>query len=323
MIRKLSTDFKPIFAIVMNFQKILIKLIALFSVIRGYNLIILMLAQYLASLFIFASDQHHLSILKNYSINGIILSSLLCVAAGYIINNFYDLEKDFIKQPMQAYLHRQVSQSFKLTTYIVLNASALIVASFVSWRVVVFFLIYQFLVWFYSHKINQFALIKNLYLVVLRVIPFFALMLYFDNYSATIFQHALYLMVLLLMTDLIKNLSSQKADLIYHYNSFPIKYGERATKIFLSALILFNCLLGFYMINSPNIGSMKYFFWGANTFFILNGIIVWKLHTEQQYKLLHYFFKLMIVIGVFSIVFIEINPLTLQNIALLHLKKAV
>lgn len=307
----------------MQLQKILIKLIALFSVVRGYNLIVIMLAQYLASLFIFAPEQHHLAILKNYSINGIILASVLCVAAGYIINNFYDLEKDKIKQPMQAYLHRQVSQSFKLITYIILNTSALLVASCISWRVVAFFFVYQFLVWFYSHKINQFALIKNLYLMVLRVIPFFALMLYFNNYSPVIFQHAAYLMVLLLMTDLLKNLSSQRADIIYNYNSFPIKYGEKSTKIFISILIILNCLLGFYLINNSSVGSMKYFFGGANTFLILNSIILWQLKTEQQYQLQHYFFKVMIVVGVFSIVFIEINPLTLQNIALVHMKKAI
>ena len=35
----------------------------------------------------------------------------------------------------------------------------------------------------------------------------------------------------------------------------------------------------------------------------------------KESKILHYFFKGMIVAGVFSIVLIEINPLTLQTIA--------
>ena len=124
----------------MNTQKIILKIIALFSVIRGYNLIVLILAQYLAALFIFAPNVGHRQLLTNPRLDGIILCSILCVAAGYIINNFYDLEKDELKRPLQVYLQKQVSQGFKLTVYIILNAAALIIAALISWKVFIFFL---------------------------------------------------------------------------------------------------------------------------------------------------------------------------------------
>ncbi|WP_322971354.1 geranylgeranylglycerol-phosphate geranylgeranyltransferase [Faecalibacter sp. LW9] len=299
----------------MNVQKIIVQLFALFSVVRGYNLIILMLAQYLASLFIFAPHESHLSILTNHKINGIILVSVMCVAAGYIINNFYDLEKDLIKRPMQTYLQKQVSQGFKLTVYIILNASALLIAAAISWRVFVYFFIYQFLMWFYSHKMNRFALIKNFYLVTLRILPFFALLIYFDNYEFGLFMHAGFLTLLLLITDIVKDLASKRVDLIYNYNSIPIKYGNTFTKIIVFLLIGIDCCIGFYLIKSHEIGLMKYFFIGAIILFIINTFLLFRAKTEQEYKILHYFFKGMIVAGVFSIAFIEINPLTLQTIA--------
>ena len=300
----------------MNVQKIIVKLFALFSVVRGYNLIILMLAQYLASLFIFAPHESHLSILTNHKINGIILVSIMCVASGYIINNFYDLEKDLIKRPMQTYLQRQVSQGFKLTVYIILNAVALLIAAGISWRVFIYFFIYQFLVWFYSHKMNRFALIKNCYLVVLRIFPFFALLIYFENFQFTLFMHAGFLTILLLITDIVKDLASKRVDLIYNYNSIPIKYGNSFAKTIILTLLVINSLIGFYLIKSMDIGLMKYFFMVAIVLFLLNGILLFRAKTEQDFKILHYFFKGMIVVGVFSIAFIEINPLTLQTIAL-------
>ena len=299
----------------MNPQKIIIKLFALFSVVRGYNLIILMLAQYLASLFIFSPEASHVKILMDPKINGIILTSVLCVAAGYIINNFYDLEKDMIKRPMQAYLHRQVSQGFKLSVYIILNTLAIILAFSISWRVGLFFFIYQVLVWFYSHKMNRFALIKNMYLVVIRTLPFFALFIYFDNYEYSLFLHAGFLTLLLLITDIVKDLASVRVDLIYNYNSIPIKYGKKFTKNILFILMLIDTLLALYLIKSHEIGLMKYFFIAAIVGFIINGILLFRASTEQEFKILHYFFKGMIVVGVFSIAFIEINPLTLQTIA--------
>ncbi|WP_333660339.1 geranylgeranylglycerol-phosphate geranylgeranyltransferase [Chishuiella changwenlii] len=299
----------------MNFQKVILKLFALFSVVRGYNLIVLILAQYLAALFIFAPDLGHRQIITDVKLDGIILCSILCVAAGYIINNFYDLEKDEIKRPLQVYLQKQVSQNFKLTIYIILNLSALIIAWFISWRVFIFFVVYQFLVWFYSHKINRFALIKNVYLIIIRVMPFFALLIYFDNFTFNLALHATFLTILFLITDIVKDLSSQKADLIYNYNSIPIKYGIDFTKVLISCLIITELVIGILIIIKNDVGAMKYFFICANIAFFFVLLMIWRIKTIQEYKILHYFFKGMIVLGVFSIVLIEINPLTLQTIA--------
>ena len=299
----------------MNVQKIILKVFALFSVVRGYNLIVLILAQYLAALFIFAPEVGHRQLLTNPKLDGLILCSILCVAAGYIINNSYDLEKDELKRPLQVYLQKQVSQGFKLTVYIALNALALIIAALISWKVFVFFLAYQFLVWFYSHKINRFALIKNFYLVVIRVMPFFALLVYFDHFTFNLALHATFLTILLLITDIVKDLSSQKADLIYNYDSIPIKYGIDFTKVLISCLIITELIIGIIIIMKNNVGAMKYFFIAANIAFTVILFIIWRIKSTQAYKILHYFFKGMIVAGVFSIVLIEINPLTLQTIA--------
>ena len=299
----------------MNLQKIILKIIALFSVIRGYNLVVLILAQYLAVLFIFAPEVGHRQLLTNPRLDGIILCSILCVAAGYIINNFYDLEKDELKRPLQVYLQKQVSQGFKLTVYIVLNASALIIAGMISLKVFIFFLLYQFLVWFYSHKINRFALIKNFYLVIIRVMPFFALLVYFDNFTFNLALHAIFVTILFLIADIVKDLTSQKADIIYNYDSIPIKYGIDFTKVLIASLLFIDIIIGFVIIYRNDVGAMKYFFIGAVFCFIIIFFMIWKLKTTQEYKILHYFFKGMIVAGVFSIVLIEINPLTLQTIA--------
>src|SRR5690606_15145645 len=153
-------------------RKLFVKTLALFTVIRGYNIAMLILAQYMASLFIFNEGKNHLEILLDKNLNFIIIASALSAAAGYIINNFYDLEKDAISRPLQNYVERFVSQNFKLNVYLALNILALGIAFLVSWRVAVFFLVYQFMVWFYSHKVNKLVWFNNLYSVILMVFPF-------------------------------------------------------------------------------------------------------------------------------------------------------
>src|SRR5690606_40786384 len=102
----------------------------------------LILAQYMASLFIFNEGKSHLQILLDPNLSFIILASTLSAAAGYIINNFYDLEKDAIHRPLQNYIERFISQKFKLNTYLTLNFFAHVAAFFVSLKVVLFFVFY-------------------------------------------------------------------------------------------------------------------------------------------------------------------------------------
>ncbi|HAD80684.1 MAG TPA: hypothetical protein DCF99_16805 [Flavobacteriaceae bacterium] len=145
--------------------------------------------------------------------------------------------------------------------------------------------------------------------------PFFALLVYFDHFTFNLALHATFLTILLLITDIVKDLSSQKADLIYNYDSIPIKYGIDFTKVLISCLIIIELIIGIIIIMKNDVGGMKYFFIVANIAFTVILFIIWRIKSTQAYKILHYFFKGMIVAGVFSIVLIEINPLTLQTIA--------
>jgi len=295
-------------------KKIFIKILALFTVIRGYNIAMLVLAQYMASLFIFNNGRNHLEILLDKNLNFIIIASALSAAAGYVINNFYDLEKDAIDRPLQNYIERFISHNFKLNVYLALNILALGTAYFVSWRVALFFLVYQFLVWFYSHKINKLVWLNNLYSVILMVFPFFALFLYYENFSKIIFFHAGFLFLLLLITDILKDLTSSTADAIYNYSTIPVMYGEKRAKILITILILITAGLSVYMWNSSATGYMKYFFLFTSLLIFILIFILWNSHSKTTYKILHLIFKLLIGFGIFNMVFIDLNPLDLQKI---------
>lgn len=297
-----------------SLRKLLIKLLALFSVARGYNLAMLALAQYMASLFIFSNGKNHLEILFDKNLNFIILASLLSVAAGYIINNFYDLEKDAIQRPLRNYIERFVSQGFKLNTYLFLNALALLAALMVSWRVMLFFGCYQFLVWFYSHKVNRIVLINNLYSVMLTVFPFFALFLYYENYSPIIFFHAGFLFLLLLCMDIVKDLTTSTADVIYNYRTLPVVYGEKKTKQVLLPLMLITAALSVFMWDNSATGYMRYFFLFTSILLVLMMIPVWTGRSKTAFKVIYLIFKLLIGFGIFNMIFIDLNPLDLQNI---------
>ncbi len=134
---------------------LLLKLLSLFSIVRGYNVLMIVIAQYLAAIYIMAPDLPLRSVVFDLSLFVLVLASALVIAAGYIINSFYDSEKDLINKPRKTMLDRLVSQQTKLSTYFVLNFLAAFFASYVSFRAVLFFAAYIFGIWLYSHKLKN------------------------------------------------------------------------------------------------------------------------------------------------------------------------
>ena len=120
-------------------KDIFYKFISLFSVIRLYNIFIIIIAQYFTSIFIISIDTSISSILFDFQLFLLILSSSIAIASGYIINNFYDAEKDRINRPQKYLLEHLISLRTQLLLYFLLNTAALISAGFVSFKALMFF----------------------------------------------------------------------------------------------------------------------------------------------------------------------------------------
>ena len=196
-------------------KQMMLKLFSMFVVVRGFNLALIVIAQYITAIFIMAPSSQSLSeILFDRPLFALILATVGAIASGYIINNFYDSEKDVINRPHQSILEQYVSQNTKLILYFVINFIVVIIASYVSFRSVLFFSIYIFSIWFYSHKIKKMPIVGNLISAILTITPFFAIFLYYKNYSGLIFVFGFYLFLVLSMRELVKDLENLKGDQI-------------------------------------------------------------------------------------------------------------
>jgi 4-hydroxybenzoate polyprenyltransferase len=300
-----------------------LKMISLFSVVRGYNIPIIALAQYLSAIFILAPEKRALSILLDFQLFIIVLASSLTIASGYIINSFYDSKKDLINRPNKSQLDRLVSQKTKLRVYFSLNFFVALIAFFVSFRAVLFFSVYIFLIWFYSHKIKKYTLIGNLMAAFLAVLPFFGILLYFylkmplyeiENNSvklSVILSHASFLFLLILIREMIKDLENLKGDLANDYKTIPIIYGEEVSKKIITGLTLTTIIPVYFLINVYDVGYMDIYFYSCFIVLIFFLLYLWKWNTKEQYVLLHNVLKFLIVSGVFCILLI--NPSVLWH----------
>ncbi len=286
---------------------LLLKFLSLFSIIRGYNILMIALAQYLASIYILAHNWPLRKVVFDLNLFIIVLVSALVIAGGYIINNFYDAEKDLINKPRKTMLDRLVSQRTKLTTYFVLNFLAVFLASYVSFRAVLFFSTYIFGIWLYSHKLKRVPFIGNFVSATLAIAPFFAVFVYYKNFETVIFVHAIFLFLLILAREMIKDLENIAGDMAQNYSTIPILYGASFSKICISTLVIFTLLPIFLLIYYFDIGHMYIYFVACIVLLLLFMILLWKSNTKKHYVWLHNILKLIIIVGVFSILLIDID----------------
>lgn len=279
----------------------------MFSVVRGYNILIIVLAQYLTSIFILAHNKSLRHVIFDINLFMLVLASVATIAGGYIINNFYDSEKDLINRPIKSKLDRLVNQNTKLSFYFVLNFIAVIFASYVSFRSVIFFSIYIFGIWFYSHKLKKLPFIGNLTSAILTITPFFAVFIYYKNFESVIFVHATFLFLVISMRELTKDLENIIGDLALDYHTIPVLYGEKVSKYMLTILSFLTLIPIMLLLIKFEIGHMYLFFYLSIFLLTIFLWLLWKSKTKTHYLILHNILKFIIVFGVFCILLIDIN----------------
>jgi 4-hydroxybenzoate polyprenyltransferase len=281
------------------------KMASLFSVIRGYNIWVIALAQYLSAIFILAPEKRALDIILDWRLLLIVLASTLTIASGYIINNFYDAKKDLINRPKKAMIDRLVSQETKLKVYFTINFIVAFLMFFISWRAILFFSAYIFLIWFYSHKLKKIFLVGNITASVLAVLPFFGILMYYKNFYEVIFAHALFLYLLILIREMIKDLENMEGDLITDYKTIPVVFGEKIAKTIITILTLCTLIPVYFLIEIYDVGYMDIYFYLSLITLLFFVMLLWKSSSKTEFLKLHFLLKFIIVSGVFCIILIE------------------
>ncbi|NNE03102.1 MAG: geranylgeranylglycerol-phosphate geranylgeranyltransferase [Eudoraea sp.] len=286
---------------------LLLKLLSLFSIVRGYNILMIVIAQYLASIYILAPRLPVRSVLLDLSLFVLVLASALVIAGGYIINSFYDSEKDLINKPRKTMLDRLVSQRSKLTAYFVLNFFAVFFASYVSFKAVLFFAAYIFGIWLYSHKLKKIPFLGNIVSAVLAITPFFAVFVYYKNFETVIFVHAMFLFLLILSREMIKDMETMVGDIAQNYKTIPILYGTTFSKGCITILVALTLIPALLLIYTFDVGYMYVYFYASVLLMMFFLVLLWKSSSKKHYVWLHNILKFIIIAGLFSILLIDVD----------------
>jgi 4-hydroxybenzoate polyprenyltransferase len=131
-------------------------LTAFFRLIRWPNLIFIVITQLLFYFCVYTSllkDKPEQQVSLLFFL--LIFSSICIAAAGYIINDYFDIQIDAINKPNRLIINKFIKRRWAIVWHWILSALGVLVSIYISykikvWPIAIINLLCVFVLWFYS-----------------------------------------------------------------------------------------------------------------------------------------------------------------------------
>lgn len=236
-------------------------IIAFFKLIRIENLLIIAITQWCIKYLIFAPINEFSKFTPTlFTIS--LISTILISAAGYIINDYFDVKTDKINRPETVVIDVTIKRRWAMILHIILNGIALLLGLYLalkchSLKLLMFQLLSTLLLWFYSTHFKKQLLIGNIVVSLLTAtIPLMPMV--YEYYliggisSLTSFLIGDFIKTLVIIVlgysafafltsfarEVIKDMEDYKGDIQTGCKTMPIVWGMITSKVVTFFLIV-------------------------------------------------------------------------------------
>lgn len=309
---------------------------AFFKLIRWPNLIFIVLTQVLFYYCILlpgfqpAVSAGYGNVLRPFLFYLLSLSSVLIAAAGYIINDYFDLNIDRVNKPDRLVVDKIIKRRWTILWHWILSGLGLLIGAYVSWKVRNPFVLIGnlgcvILLWFYSTTFKRKLLIGNVLISLMTA--WVILVLYVAEFRLVIFRDPLYQKVLTrlfkfailyggfafiisLIREVVKDIEDMDGDARYGCRTMPIVWGVNAAKVYAATWLV--VLTGSIAVIQVYVLQNGWWIIVPYSAILIIAPLIWILRrlyragTAAEYHLLSTYIKGAMLAGILSMVFIKI-----------------
>lgn len=273
---------------------------ALLRLTRFWNLVIIGMSQYFAAIFLIDKQ-----LISDWKLFVLASSTAIIAAAGYIINDYYDIKIDLINKPERVVIGKSIARRYALLFHTVLSVLGVLIGFFLSWKLGVIHFMSAFLLWWYSNSLKRQPFIGNFVVAWLTGISVVIVNVLYDATNVLVIIYALFAFFMTLVREIIKDMEDLKGDNTFGCQTLPIRWGIRNTKLVVYLILaIFSILV--ILVNAYYAQLPQYYF--SVFLFIPLGLFVFKLisaDTKKDFYLLSQWCKVIMLLGVASMIFIN------------------
>lgn len=274
-----------------------------FKLARVPNLIIIAVTQYMAAVFLAGSLQEAVYYLKDIRLFLLSLSTVLIAAAGYIINDYYDVKIDFVNKPDRVIVGKVLKRRVVMAAHTALNLTGIAIGTFLSVKVGLLNFAAAFLLWLYSNQLKRLPFIGNLSIALLSGAAVAVVALYYQQNQFLIYTYSVFAFSITLVREIIKDMEDLQGDERFGCKTLPILLGIRNTKYILYGMILVFIFILFYLaslLGNPVLTKYLIVLIIPIIYFIFRLVVA---DTKKDFSFLSSFSKVIILSGVVSMAF--------------------
>jgi 4-hydroxybenzoate polyprenyltransferase len=270
------------------------------KLIRVGNLAIVGLTQYMAAIFLGNRMASWIETAQDAKLAILIISTLCIAAAGYIINDYYDIKIDYINKPTRVLVGRVLKRRVAMVAHIALNVVGIGLGATVSLALGSINFVAAFLLWLYSNQLKRLPFAGNLVVSLLTAASVLILALYYQANQYLIYTYAMFAFSITLIRQIIKDMEDLEGDQKFGLQTLPIYWGIRRTKRFLYLLIGGFVSVIYFQLNQLQLPVLNVYFALLTPSMVHYIYWLTRADTKKAYHRLSNYTKLILISGVLS-----------------------
>jgi 4-hydroxybenzoate polyprenyltransferase len=294
---------------------------------RFRNLLMIVLIQYLIRycIIIPALNNYHLSpIISDFFFSVLVLSCVLISAAGYAINDYFDLRIDRINKPDKIILGRKISRRKAIFFHSFFNILAILLAALVAikvhlLRLTAIHIVAATFLWFYAIYYKRKFLTGNLIVAILTSLLILTVWLFefwpraivlqdsfdFSQVKYIILIYSGFAFLTTLIREIIKDIQDIEGDKKVGCKTLPVIWGIDKAKYFVIFLIVL-LIISIVFIQDlfwkyDYMLFLLYSFLFIQIPYIFTIFKIIKAKEKKHFMFLNLFTKLIMLLGVLSL----------------------
>lgn len=270
---------------------------------RIQNLLIIGLTQYMTAIFLVGPSSAWWQYLSSPKLFLLSTSTILIAAAGYIINDYYDVKIDYINKPERVIVGRVIKRRVVMIAHTVFNFMGIAIGFYLMPQLGLVNFLAAFWLWLYSNQLKRLPFIGNLSVAFLTGLSICVVAIYYRENELLVYTYALFAFAITLVREIIKDMEDVKGDAAFGCKTLPIILGIRNTKVLLYMIIALFVSLLVYMAAEVDKLVLKNFFILLILPVAYLVVRLVRADRRREYAFLSLYCKLIMLAGVISMMF--------------------